>query len=54
MLQSGEFQPKKGKNIQVGEVVKIFADESIPADMVLLGTSDQSGLAYIQTMNLDG
>ncbi|KAI4353561.1 hypothetical protein L6164_002500 [Bauhinia variegata] len=54
VIQSGEFLPKKWKNIQAGEVVKIFADETIPADMVLLGTSDQSGLAYIQTMNLDG
>ncbi|MED6172682.1 hypothetical protein PIB30_052260 [Stylosanthes scabra] len=54
VLQHDDFRPKKWKNIQAGEVVKIFADETIPADMVLLGTSDQSGLAYIQTMNLDG
>ncbi|KAG4992835.1 hypothetical protein JHK87_026292 [Glycine soja] len=54
VLQSGDFRSKKWKKIQAGEVVKIFADETIPADMVLLGTSDQSGLAYIQTMNLDG
>ncbi|KAG2404501.1 Phospholipid-transporting ATPase [Vigna angularis] len=54
VLQSGDFRSKKWKKVQAGEVVKIFADETIPADMVLLGTSDQSGLAYIQTMNLDG
>ncbi|XP_061349951.1 phospholipid-transporting ATPase 1-like isoform X2 [Gastrolobium bilobum] len=54
VLQSGDFRSKKWKKIQAGEIVKIFADETIPADMVLLGTSDQSGLAYIQTMNLDG
>lgn len=54
VLQSGDFRPKKWKKIEVGEVVKIFADETIPVDMVLLGTSDQNGLAYIQTMNLDG
>lgn len=54
VLQFGDFRSKKWKNIEAGEVVKIFADETIPADMVLLGTSDQSGLAYIQTMNLDG
>ncbi|OWM67047.1 hypothetical protein CDL15_Pgr000499 [Punica granatum] len=54
VLQSGEFRPKRWKDIEAGEVVKIFADETIPCDMVLLGTSDSSGLAYIQTMNLDG
>ncbi|XAR55729.1 Phospholipid-translocating ATPase [Bertholletia excelsa] len=54
VLQSGKFLPKKWKKIRAGEVVKIFADETIPCDMVLLGTSDPSGIAYIQTMNLDG
>ncbi|CAK8542122.1 unnamed protein product [Lathyrus sativus] len=54
VLQSGDFRSMIWKRIQAGEVVKIFADETIPADMVLLGTSDPSGLAYIQTMNLDG
>ncbi|XVE80732.1 hypothetical protein DITRI_Ditri15bG0004100 [Diplodiscus trichospermus] len=54
VLQLGEFQMKKWKKIRAGEVVKIHADETIPCDMVLLGTSDPSGLAYIQTMNLDG
>ncbi|KAL5807689.1 hypothetical protein ACOSQ3_028380 [Xanthoceras sorbifolium] len=54
VLECGRFQLKKWKKIQAGEVVKICADDTIPCDMVLLGTSDPSGLAYIQTMNLDG
>ncbi|KAJ1388208.1 P-type ATPase [Sesbania bispinosa] len=54
VLQSAQFRPKTWKRLQAGDVVKLFADEMIPADMVLLGTSDQSGIAYIQTMNLDG
>ncbi|KAL4606488.1 hypothetical protein ACB092_09G106300 [Castanea dentata] len=54
VCQSGEFKLKIWKKIQAGEVVQIFANESIPCDMVLLGSSDPSGLAYIQTMNLDG
>lgn len=54
VLQGGQFRLKRWKDIQAGEVVKIHSDESIPCDMVLLGTSDHSGLAYIQTMNLDG
>ncbi|KAM1307812.1 hypothetical protein TB2_009887 [Malus domestica] len=54
VFQSGQFRPKKWKHIQVGEVLKICADDTIPCDVVLLGTSDPSGIAYIQTMNLDG
>lgn len=52
--QNGRFQEKKWKKIRAGEVVQIRTDDTIPCDMVLLGTSDPSGLAYIQTMNLDG
>lgn len=54
VYQSGQFRMKKWQNIHAGEVVKIFCDEAIPCDMVLLGTSDPNGVAYIQTMNLDG
>ena len=54
IFQSGRFQPKKWKQIRAGEVVKVFANETIPCDIVLLGTSDPNGIAYIQTMNLDG
>lgn len=54
VYQFGQFKIKKWKDIHAGEVVKIFCDETIPCDMVLLGTSDPNGVAYIQTMNLDG
>ncbi|KAJ6803894.1 phospholipid-transporting ATPase 1-like [Iris pallida] len=54
VLQFGKFRMKKWKKIRVGEVMKIYADESVPCDMVLLGSSDPNGIAYIQTMNLDG
>ncbi|XP_051130524.1 phospholipid-transporting ATPase 1-like [Andrographis paniculata] len=54
VLQLDKFSPKRWKDIQAGEVVRISSEETIPCDMVLLGTSDPSGIAYIQTMNLDG
>ncbi|WOK93652.1 hypothetical protein Cni_G02352 [Canna indica] len=51
---TGKFRTKKWKHVRVGEVVKVIADESIPCDIVLLSSSDPSGIAYIQTINLDG
>ncbi|KAK3151529.1 hypothetical protein QOZ80_3AG0247050 [Eleusine coracana subsp. coracana] len=54
VFQHGDFRPKKWKSICAGEVVKIHSNETMPCDMVLLGTSDPNGIAYIQTMNLDG
>uniref|UniRef100_A0A0D6QTP4 Phospholipid-transporting ATPase n=1 Tax=Araucaria cunninghamii TaxID=56994 RepID=A0A0D6QTP4_ARACU len=52
--QDGSFQQKTWKTIRVGEVLKIRANETLPCDIVMLGSSDPSGVAYIQTINLDG
>ncbi|KAL6125465.1 hypothetical protein ACLB2K_073523 [Fragaria x ananassa] len=51
---NNHFQFKKWKDVQVGEIIKIEANEGIPCDMVLLSTSDPTGVAYVQTINLDG
>ncbi|KAM2028623.1 hypothetical protein ACFX16_040227 [Malus domestica] len=54
VLVGNQFQPKKWKDVRVGEIIKIQANEAIPCDMVLLSTSDPTGVAYVQTINLDG
>ncbi|PON59144.1 P-type ATPase, subfamily IV [Trema orientale] len=54
VLVNNQFQPKNWKDIQVGEIIKIQANETIPCDMVLLSTSDPTGVSYVQTINLDG
>ncbi|KAJ6986558.1 phospholipid-transporting ATPase 1-like [Populus alba x Populus x berolinensis] len=54
VLVNDQFQQKKWKDIQVGEIIKIQANDTLPCDMVLLSTSDSTGVAYVQTINLDG
>ncbi|GMH13264.1 hypothetical protein Nepgr_015105 [Nepenthes gracilis] len=54
VLVNGRFQMKKWKHIQVGEIIKVPSDQSLPCDIVLLSTSDQTGVAYVQTINIDG
>jgi magnesium-transporting ATPase (P-type) len=49
-----EWTPVKWKNVRVGDVLKIRNNETIPADLVVLHTSDKDGLAYLETANLDG
>lgn len=44
----------KWQDIQVGDVIKLERDEAAPADMVLLNTKGANGIAYIETMALDG
>ncbi|KAJ8447209.1 hypothetical protein Cgig2_030440 [Carnegiea gigantea] len=54
VLVDGQFQLKKWKHIQVGEIIKISSNDTLPCDIVLLSTSDPTGVAYVQTINLDG
>lgn len=42
------------ENLKPGDIVKLHADEPVPADLVLLGCSDPYGVAYVETLQLDG
>ncbi|RDW72911.1 phospholipid-transporting ATPase-2 [Coleophoma cylindrospora] len=42
------------KNVQVGDFVRIYSDDQLPADVVILSTSDPDGACYVETKNLDG
>ncbi|XP_021953805.2 probable phospholipid-transporting ATPase VD isoform X3 [Folsomia candida] len=48
------WESVKWKDIRVGDVVHLSCNEVIPADILVLKTSDPNGLCYIETMNLDG
>uniref|UniRef100_A0A1B6DU11 Phospholipid-transporting ATPase n=1 Tax=Clastoptera arizonana TaxID=38151 RepID=A0A1B6DU11_9HEMI len=42
------------KDVRVGDLLHLSNNEVIPADLLLLRTSDPQGLCYIDTCNLDG
>ncbi|KAI1330802.1 P-type ATPase [Xylariaceae sp. FL0255] len=42
------------RDIKVGDIVKLERDERIPADIILLHATGENGLAYVDTMDLDG
>ncbi|CAD8145283.1 unnamed protein product [Paramecium pentaurelia] len=40
--------------LRIGDLIKVQKDEQIPADILLMQTSDKKGSAFIETKNLDG
>jgi magnesium-transporting ATPase (P-type) len=42
------------RDIQVGDLVEVHQNDAIPADLLLIDSSNESGIAHVQTMNLDG
>lgn len=44
----------KWQDLKIGNLVKFEKDLEAPADILVLFSSNSSGLVYVDTMNLDG
>lgn len=42
------------QDIRVGDIVQLRRDDNVPADIILLHATGPNGIAYIETMALDG
>ncbi|KAK2953071.1 phospholipid-transporting P-type ATPase [Blattamonas nauphoetae] len=52
--RDSKFVHIKTKDLQVGDYIILESNTEVPADCILLSTSNEFGVAYINTMNLDG
>jgi len=52
--EKARFKKDVWKNVQVGDYVRIYENDPIPADIAILSTSDSEGGCYVETKNLDG
>ncbi|KAI1088896.1 phospholipid-translocating P-type ATPase [Rostrohypoxylon terebratum] len=51
---NARFHKDHWKNLQVGDFVRLYNDDELPADIIVLATSDEDGACYVETKNLDG
>lgn len=38
----------------MGDIIRVEENEAIPADFIILKSSDSSGISYVDTASLDG
>ena len=53
-IENSEWVETRWDQLRVGDVIEVRKDEEVPADVVLFTSSDENGISYIETSNLDG
>ncbi|XP_077103907.1 putative phospholipid-transporting ATPase IA isoform X4 [Siphateles boraxobius] len=54
VLRNGAWEIVHWEKVVVGDIVKVNGKDFIPADAILLSSSEPQGMCYIETSNLDG
>uniref|UniRef100_A0AC35U092 Phospholipid-transporting ATPase n=1 Tax=Rhabditophanes sp. KR3021 TaxID=114890 RepID=A0AC35U092_9BILA len=54
VLRNGTWQVIQWQDITVGEIIKLQNNDLIPADLIIISSSEPNSMAYIETSNLDG
>uniref|UniRef100_A0A8C3D3E6 Phospholipid-transporting ATPase n=1 Tax=Cairina moschata TaxID=8855 RepID=A0A8C3D3E6_CAIMO len=54
VLRNGMWQNIIWKEVAVGDIVKVTNGQHLPADMIIISSSEPQAMCYIETANLDG
>uniref|UniRef100_A0A673YPJ9 Phospholipid-transporting ATPase n=1 Tax=Salmo trutta TaxID=8032 RepID=A0A673YPJ9_SALTR len=54
LLRNGAWQTIIWKQVAVGDIVKVTNGQHLPADMVIVSSSEPQAMCYTETSNLDG
>ena len=54
VLRNGSLVKIASEEVRVGEIIYLVSNDYVPADCVVLSTSNAAGVCYVMTANLDG
>eukprot|EP01119_Soliformovum_irregulare_P012282 TRINITY_DN3177_c0_g1_i1.p1 TRINITY_DN3177_c0_g1~~TRINITY_DN3177_c0_g1_i1.p1 ORF type:complete len:1112 (-),score=358.83 TRINITY_DN3177_c0_g1_i1:119-3454(-) len=54
VFDNGKFVEKQWSDLRIGDVIKVEEDREFAADIFLINSSEEDGVAYTETSNLDG
>ena len=54
LLPDGRTEMRRAQDLRVGHIVRVQTNQRVPADLVLLRTTEPSGMVFLRTDQLDG
>ena len=54
VYRNNKFIKSISKTLRVGEIILVYENHIIPADMILIDTGFGEGTCYVETSSLDG
>ena len=54
VLRDNKFVRAKSKTLKYGEIILVYGNKNIPADMILIDSGFEEGTCYVETSSLDG
>eukprot|EP01132_Coremiostelium_polycephalum_P003773 gene3773-4697_t len=54
LVKEGVLTSVSCQDIRVGDIIRLTNGQHFPADLVLLSSSNEEGICYVETSNLDG
>ncbi|CAJ0753486.1 2508_t:CDS:2 [Entrophospora sp. SA101] len=53
-IYGAKWIDSRWQDVRVGDIIQLRNNDSVPADIIIISTSEPDGLCYVETKNLDG